>query len=119
MTKDEKLAMLRALAGEEFAKDDEVEAEVLSDGVLSAYLLLAGQKIINKAYPFAKDGEVTEVPAKYEMLQIQIAAYMCNRRFSEGETRHIEVGTQRDYASADVPDDMLSSIVPRCGIPGR
>ncbi len=108
MTRAEMIETVRVLS-------DEYQ---LTDGVVAVYLNLAGQKIINKAYPYAKEDDIA-VPAKYQMLQCQISAYMINRRGSEGESKNIEVGTQRDYPSADVPDDMLSSIVPMVGLPRR
>ena len=63
MTHDEKLTALKAMVG---GSD--------TDEVLSAYLNLAGGKIIAKAYPYKS--EVTEVPAQYHYLQVEIAAYM-------------------------------------------
>ena len=109
MTRTEMIETVRVLA-------DEYQ---LTDGIVAVYLNLAGQKIINKAYPYAREEDEIAVPAKYHLLQCQIGAYMINRRGSEGETKNIEVGTQRDYSSADVPNDMLSSIVPMVGLPRR
>lgn len=70
MTDIEKLAALKAMVG---VSD--------TDEVLSTYLKLSGSKILAKAYPY--DDTVTEVPAKYEYLQIEIAAYMLNKRGAE------------------------------------
>lgn len=82
--------------------------------VLSTYLMLAGKKIISKAYPYAT--EVKEVPAQYESLQIEIAAYMINKRGAEGQLSHSENGISRTYENADIPESMLKTIVPYCGI---
>ena len=73
MTEEEKLIALKAMVG---GSD--------SDEVLSTYLKLAGRKIINRAYPY--DFSVTEVPAQYDTLQCEIAAYMLNKRGAEGQT---------------------------------
>lgn len=62
MTDTEKLAALRAMVGDSD-----------TDEVLSTYLKLSGSKILAKAYPY--DDAVTEIPIKYEYLQIEIAAY--------------------------------------------
>lgn len=105
MTDTEKLEMLKALLGD---TED-------SENTLSTYLTLAGKKIINKVYPF--DDTKTEVPARYETLQVEIAAYLLNKRGAEGETQHTENGVNRSYASADVPDDMLKSVIPHIGVP--
>ena len=103
MTEEQKLALLRAMVGGSDA-----------DEVLSAYLLLAGKKILAKAYPY--DSDVTEVPVQYEALQCEIAAYLLNKRGAEGQISHSENGITRTYENADVPASMLRTIVPHCGV---
>lgn len=103
MTNEEKLAALKAMIG----NSD-------SDEVLSAYLKLAGSKIIAKAFPYQND--VIEVPEQYSYLQVEIAAYMLNKRGAEGQTSHTENGITRQYESADVPSSMLKTISPYCGV---
>ena len=103
MTEAEKLAALKAMVGE----ND-------TDEVLSTYLTLAGRKIIAKAYPYKDD--VTEVPAKYDFLQVEIAAYMLNKRGAEGQTSHSENGISRSYENADIPSSMLKTITPHVGV---
>ena len=103
MTQDEKLTMLRSMVGESD-----------TNAVLSTYLTLAGSKILAKAYPY--DDSVTEVPARYEYLQIEIAAYMLNKRGAEGQTAHSENGISRTYENADIPASMLNAVVPHCGV---
>lgn len=104
MTDEEKLELLKAIVG---SSD--------TDTVLSTYLKLAGQKIINRAYPY--DTTVTTVPTQYDTLQVEIAAYMLNKRGAEGQTQHTENGIQRQYENADVPSSMLKMVTPHCGIP--
>ena len=104
MTDEEKLELLKAMVG---SSD--------TDTVLSTYLKLAGQKIINRAYPY--DTTVTTVPTQYDTLQVEIAAYMLNKRGAEGQTQHTENGIQRQYENADVPSSMLKMVTPHCGIP--
>ncbi|SCJ25051.1 Uncharacterised protein [uncultured Ruminococcus sp.] len=103
MTQNEKLTALKAMVG---TSD--------SDEVLSTYLSFAGSKIIAKAYPYQND--VTEVPAQYAHLQVEIAAYMLNRRGSEGQLSHSENGINRTYENADVPSSMLKAVIPVCGV---
>ena len=103
MTHDEKLTALKAMVG---GSD--------TDEVLSAYLNLAGGRIIAKAYPY--NSEVTEVPAQYHYLQVEIAAYMLNKRGAEGQTSHTENGITRQYENADVRASMLKAITPYCGV---
>lgn len=103
MTTEEKLVALRAMVGGSDA-----------DEVLSTYLLIAGNKIITRAYPYSDD--VTEVPTKYETLQLEIAAYLLNKRGAEGQTSHTENGITRQYENADVPASMLKAVTPYCGL---
>lgn len=103
MTDTEKLAALKAMVGDSD-----------TDEVLSTYLGLSGSKILAKAYPY--DDTVTEVSAKYEYLQIEIAAYMLNKRGAEGQTSHTENGITRQYENADIPASMLKAVTPHCGV---
>lgn len=105
MTEQEKITALKAMIG---GSD--------TDEVLSVYLSLAGKKIITKAYPYKDD--VTEVPERYEFLQLEIAAYLMNKRGAEGQTAHSENGIDRSYENADVPESMLKTITPFCGVIG-
>lgn len=106
MTKEEMTVMLADMVGD----DDSL--------ILSTYLNAAGEAIINRVYPYAKDDEELTVPRKYHGLQVEIAAYMINKRGAEGQIQHIENGIHRNYGSADIPDDMLSRIVPYVGVIG-
>ena len=107
MTEVEKLSMLRVMVGQPNEGD-------WSDDVLTSYLAIAGRKIINRAYPY--DDTVTEVPRRYSYLQCDIACYLLNKRGAEGETGHSENGISRSYESADVPESMLSEVIPHCGV---
>ena len=103
MTEVEKLSMLRVMVGQPNEGD-------WSDDVLISYLTIAAQKILNRAYPY--DDTMTEVPRRYGYLQCDIANYLLNKRGAEGQTAHSENGINRSYESADVPESMLSEIVP-------
>jgi hypothetical protein len=105
MTEEEKLTYLRVMVG----NSD-------TDEVLSTYLLVAGKKIIARAYPY--DNTVTEVPSQYDTLQCEIAAYLLNKRGAEGQTSHSENGITRYYENADIPSSMLKVITPHVGIIG-
>ena len=107
MTEVEKLSMLRVMVGQPNEGD-------WSDDVLISYLAIAGRKIINRAYPY--DDTVDEVPRRYGYLQCDIAAYLLNKRGAEGQTAHSENGISRSYASADVPEAMLSEVVAHVGV---
>lgn len=106
-TDEEKLTMLKSLLNEE--KGDET-----ADSVLLAYLSLAGRKVIQRAYPYRDDVEI--VPDKYATNQVEIACYLLNKRGAEGETYHSENGINRSYENADVPESMLSRVLPFAGV---
>lgn len=103
MTNQKKLEALRSMVGDQ---DDDV--------ILSAYLDYAAAAIIARRYPYEET--VTEVPVKYEHRQIEIAAYLLNKRGAEGQTSHSENGVSRTYGGASIPEDMLCDIVPMAGV---
>ena len=103
MIQTEKLQLLKAMIGESDTEE-----------VLLAYLNIAGNKIIHRAYPY--DPEVTEVPTRYDFLQCEIAAYLLNKRGAEGQTGHSENGISRSYESADVPESLIGAVTPMVGV---
>lgn len=105
MDMNQRVTMLESLVG-----TGETEATLL------AYLRLAGQAILNKAYPYESASRPTDVPEKYQMLQVEIGAFLLNKRGAEGETQHIENGIHRNYQNAYIPDDMLRQVVPNIGL---
>lgn len=104
MTEVEKLSMLRVMVGQPATDEN------WSDDVLLSYLTIAGEKIIKRAYPY--DDTVTEVPRRYGVLQCEIATYLLNKRGAEGQVAHSENGVNRTYASADVPESLMSEVIP-------
>lgn len=108
MTDADKVALCRVMV------DQPSDANGWSDDVLKSYLAIAGQKILNRAYPYADT--VTEVPRRYGYLQCEIAAYLLNKRGAEGEVSHSENGISRTYENADVPESMLNDVIPHCGL---
>lgn len=109
MTLGEKLEKLRILIDDSSAKEESY--------TLSVYLDMAGAKILERLYPYKENWDGLEVPDKYAMLQLKIAAYMLNKRGAEGQVQHIENGVHRNYGDADVPESMLASVAPFVGIP--
>lgn len=108
MEDSEKLVELRVITE---ADDD--------DSVLLSYLNQAKDAILYRMNQYMTDEEYEQatVPKRYEQKQIEIAAYLLNRRGAEGETQHIENGIHRNYEAADVPPSMLRGITPCVGIP--
>ncbi len=102
MTDTEKLNKLMTML------DDDV-----STNVANTFLEAAEKAVINLAFPF---GDGTEVmPEKYEEVQIEIAAYLINKRGAEGEVTHAEGGVTRTYESADLPLALRTRITPKAG----
>lgn len=106
MTDSEKLNQLRLMTD---SRD--------GDDVLLFFLSLAKRRMLNRLYPFAKDTSALNIPSRYEGLQIEIAAYMLNKRGAEGEVQHNENGISRTYGTADIPPALLSELTPFCALP--
>lgn len=104
MTLEEKRALLSQMTGETDADQ------------LVAYLGLARTKILRRLYPFQSD--ITDMPEQYAANQVDIAAYLLNKRGAEGQTSHNENGIDRKYGSADVPEEYFRGIVPYVGVVG-
>lgn len=99
MTDAEKLTMLTSMTGE------------TDSNVLSTYLTLAKNVVVTRVYPFGTGEE--EVPTPYHTVQVEIAAYMLNKRGAEGETAHSENGVSRSYEDGDIPPSLLRRITPK------
>lgn len=102
MTDADKLAMLISMTGE------------TDENVLSTFLTLAKNVVLAKAYPYG-DG-IEEMPLKYDTVQVEIAAYMLNKRGAEGEIVHLENGISRRYEDGDIPPTLLRRITPMVGV---
>lgn len=89
------------------------------DTTLLSFLRQAKYAILNRMYPYITDDEYEglEVPKRYEDKQIQIAAFLLNKRGAEGETQHIENGIHRNYDTPGIPEAMLRDVFPMVGIP--
>ena len=105
MTIVEKIATVKTLTNE----------SDLTDAFVTTYLTKAESAIRNRMYPFGlplQNGqEITfVVPAKYEMLQCELACRYILRRGAEGEEVHNENGINRTYGSVN-DSDLLSEIM--------
>lgn len=104
MTDEEKLATLRKMLD---------EGDTVSDDTANTYLAAAEKAVINLAFPYGNGTEV--MPEKYEYEQIEIAAYMLNKRGAEGETAHTEGGTSRTFETGDIPISLRARITAYAG----
>ena len=99
MTEQENIAYLMECTGE------------TNQSTLTTYLNLAKGVVLRKAFPFG-DGTET-MPAKYDTVHAQIAAYLLNKRGSEGEISHSEGTISRNYGDGDLPISLIRQIVPQ------
>ena len=105
MTEAEKIATVKTLA------DD----STLTDTFVTTYLTKAEYAIRNRMYPFGLPKENGQeitfvVPAKYEMLQCELASRYILRRGGEGEISHNENGINRSYNSVN-DEDLLMEVM--------
>lgn len=98
MTDTDKQVMLTTMTGEQ------------DKAVLSTYLKLAANKVCRRLYPF--DATIDVVPDQHAMTQVEIAAYLLNKRGAEGESAHNENGISRTYEDGDVPPSLMRQIIP-------
>lgn len=101
MTNNEKRTALAAL----LAPDTD------TDEVLDTTLALAEAEILNRMYPFGYE-EGRTVPARYEMVQVQLAAELYTKRGAEGQTAHSENGISRSWPEKSA---LLARIAPHVG----
>lgn len=99
----DEMATLKVMLG--ISGDDE-------NDVLSVYLSLASQKVLNRLYPFGIPIDIDEVPEHLVMTKINIASYLYSKRGAEGETSHTENGITRQWGGADVPEAYFSEVRP-------
>lgn len=102
MTHEEKIEKIASIVGEDDNK------------VLCACLFEAKSKILNTLYPFGNIDLETEVPARYEYQEIELAVVIYNKKGAEGQSSHGENGVSRIWESEL---SILSKITPMAGLP--
>ena len=85
----------------------------MDDKILDTYLRISKQKILNRRFPFDEKCRQGEVPEEYEMLQLELACTLINKRGAEGESVHNENGVSRSYRTEN---DILFEITPLVGV---
>ena len=102
MTDAEKKAMVKALAENDAAATDDV---------VTVYLTLASNKMLERLYPFDTSKGASDIPGRYDVIQCELAARLFLRRGSEGEISHSETNVSRSYSSVD-DADILDRLTP-------
>lgn len=83
------------------------------DDLLSLFLSMAENKVLNKRYPYGyTDEEKAAAIEKYSDVVMDIAVFLYNKQGAEGQTGHSENGISRSYENAGIPDSFVSDIVP-------
>ena len=104
MTLDEKIDVFRTMLGSEYDEEDST--------VVTTYLNMAQQRILNHRFPFGT--KLVEVEPQFEYLQIELAVVLYNQRGAEGQEKHSENGVSRTWRTAN---EILRDIPRRGGIP--
>lgn len=108
MTSSEKIVMVKTLV--------ENDPGATTDAV-TVYLTIAGNKMLERLYPFDTDKEMSDIPSRYDTVQCELAARLFLRKGSEGETSHEENGVNRAYATVD-DEDILARLTPFAKVGG-
>lgn len=85
----------------------------VTTAMIQTYLALAADRIMSRVWPFG--GAPPDMPAQYDLIQVQLAVRMVARRGGEGEISHSENGVSRTYGSVD-DEDILGQLVPYAGV---
>lgn len=114
MTKTEKIEQLKV-----FVSSTEIGNIIADTGkneneVLSAYLTVAENAIMDKIMPYRTGVET--LPAKHDMIHIELAAYYIHRIGSEGESSHTENGISRRYENGYIPPSLLQRLTPQVSV---
>lgn len=108
MINSEKIAMVKALV---------LNDPAATDAVVTVYLSIAANKMLERLYPYDTDKGESDIPDRYATLQCELSARLFLRRGSEGETSHEENGVNRAYATVD-DEDILCRITPFAKVGG-
>lgn len=108
MTDVEKIAMVKTLCSNDPTATDEV---------VTVYLTIAANKMLERLFPFDAGKETSDIPTRYDPIQCELATRLFLRRGSEGETNHEENGINRNFATVD-DDDILCRLTPFAKVGG-
>ena len=108
MTNAEKIAMVKTLV------ENDSEA---TDAVVTVYLTLASNTMIERLYPYDDSKTASDVPERYDTIQCELAARYFLRRGGQGEISHEENGVNRTYGSVD-DEDILKRLTPFAKVGG-
>lgn len=99
MTEEKKIDYVKSL----------IDDTAITDNLITVYLDMAKSNVLSRMYPFVIP-EDTDMPERYDMIQVQLAARYIMRRGAEGETNHSENGINRSYKSVN-DEDLLMEVM--------
>lgn len=102
MTDTEKIVMVKAMSDE------------TDESIISAFLSMAGDAIINYVDPFHTSVKM-DVIEQYASVQVKLAAYYINKRGWDFQSSHTENGVSRIYETGGIPSSMLKELTPKVG----
>ena len=107
MTDAQKLTMIKTLI-------EDGSGYMPADNTLNAYLSLAQSEILACMYHLigGVPQDVTEVPAKYETIQIYAVVAGWTHAGAEGQSLSIENGVHRDFVYTDMLDYIHNNVLP-------
>lgn len=107
MTDDVKLDIIKTLI-------EDGSGYAPSDNTLRAYIAVAGKEILAWMYHLigGVPDDVTEVPSKYENIQIYAVVVGWTHAGAEGEADHHENGVIRIFKYSDMLDYIHNNVLP-------
>lgn len=110
MTMDEKLTMVKAVLRIDASDTSE-------DALITTYLTFASREILGWRYSNANPDNVpTEVPAEYEMTQVQAVINGYTQSGIEGQVLSIENGVHRHFEYSDMVRYIRNNVIPIAGV---
>lgn len=107
MTDSQKLVTVRTLL-------EDGSGYVPTDDTLNTYIMLAGNEILAWMYHLVGGvpADVTEVPSRYEGIQIYAVVVGWTHAGAEGQGLSIENGVHRDFKFSDMLDYIHNNVLP-------
>ena len=107
MTDAQKLSTVRTLL-------DDGSGYIPSDDTLNTYILLSGREILSWMYHLVggTPASVTDVPPKYETIQIYAVIAGWTHAGAEGQSVSIENGVHRHFDYTDMLDYIHNNVLP-------
>ena len=84
------------------------------EAVLMDCLESARSAIMSRRFPYQEWPD--EIEPQYMDLWYRVALELYNKSGAEGEVAHSENGVSRSYESSWVSEQLLSEVVPMCGV---